>query len=104
MKKTLLTLSIALTSLFAANAFAQKDVPGEGRAVQSAPATPAEKAAAKTSRKSEGAVASKTHSTGDAQPAGMGKAKVTPASDKTAAKYKRKAEGAEAVKGPKEPN
>lgn len=104
MKKTVLTLSIALASLFAANAFAQKDVPGEGKAVLSTPAAPAEKAAAKKARKSEGAVVAKTHATGDAQPAAMGKARVASTSEKAAAKTKRKAEGAAAARGPKEPN
>ena len=50
MKKQLLTLSIALASLFATTAFAQKDVAGEGRAAP----------AAKAKRKAAGADAAKS--------------------------------------------
>jgi hypothetical protein len=102
MKKTVLTLSTVLACLFAASAFAQKDVPGEARAAPSAPATKAEKAAAKTARKGEGAAVAKTATGADDQPAAMGKAKVSSKSDKALAKAKRKSEGAEAAKSMKE--
>jgi hypothetical protein len=104
MNKTLVTLSIALASLFATSAFAQKDAPGETKAAPAAAATKSEKAAAKQARKAEGAVAAKTEATGDAQPTSMGKTKVVSKEEKALAKAKRKTEGAAAAKGPKEPN
>lgn len=104
MKKAVLTLSIALASLFAANAYAQKDVPGEARAAPSAKATQAEKDAAKQARKAEGSATAKTASMADDQPSSAGKAKVASKTDKEQAKAKRKTEGAEAAKGPKLPN
>lgn len=100
MKKQLLTLSIALASLFATSAFAQKDVAGEARAVPAAKATPAEKAAAKDARKAEGAVAAKTSQPGE-KPTNAASKKVAKA-DKEAAKAKRKAAGAAAAKSKKD--
>lgn len=100
MKKPLLTLSIALASFFAAGAFAQKDVPGEGRAAPAAKATPAEKAAAKDARKAEGAVAAKADQPGE-KPTNAA-SKTVAKTDKEAAKTKRKAEGAAAAKSKKD--
>lgn len=99
MKKVLLSLSVLLASMLAANAYAQKDVPGEARATPSAPATKEEKAAAKETRKEEGkkAVKEDTHSD---KPATTASKKVSK-EDKAAAKAKRKAAGAEATKAPK---
>lgn len=100
MKKSLLTLSIALASLFAASAFAQKDVPGEARAAPAAKATPAEKAAAKAARKAEGAAAAKADQPGEKQ-VNVETKKVSK-TDKQAAKAQRKAAGAAAAKSKKD--
>ena len=99
MKKTLLTLSIALASLLAANAYAQKDVPGEGRAAPSAPATKEEKATAKAARREEGAKVSKQDTHSD-KPTSTATKKVSKA-EKDAAKSKRKTAGADATKATK---
>ncbi len=100
MKKSLLTLTVALASMFAASAFAQKDVPGEGRAAPAAKATPAEKADAKAKRKVEGAAAAKADQPGE-KPTNAASKKVAQ-SEKAAAKAKRKAEGAAATKSKKD--
>lgn len=102
MKKTLLTLSIALASLFATSAFAQKDAAGEARAAPSTPATQAEKDAAKSARKTIGAEAAKKGPDASDQPGSMGKTKVVSKSDQALAKAKRKAEGTDATKAPKD--
>lgn len=99
MKKVLLSLSVLLASMFAANAYAQKDVPGEGKAAPSAPATKEEKASAKAARKEEGKKATKEDTHSD-MPATTATKKVSK-EEKAAAKAKRKAAGAEATKEPK---
>jgi hypothetical protein len=101
MKKTLLTLSIALASLFATQAFAQKDVAGEARAVPAAKTTPAEKADAKVARKTIGTAAVKSSTAGDDKPATTATAKRTKG-ETLAARAKRKSAGAEATKAAKD--
>lgn len=99
MKKSLLIAAIA--ALFAAQAFAQADKPGESKAAPSTPATKAEKAAAKQSRKAEGTTAAKSQH-GDDSPASGGVAKKNTKAEKAAAKSKRKAEGTDATKAKKD--
>ena len=100
MKK--LTLAIALAALFAANVFAQ--TAGEDHGVKAAPATSADKAAAKQSRKAEGQAATKSAKSGDADPSSMGKAHTTTKAERKLAAEKRKAAGTKAVKEPKDPS
>lgn len=103
MKKILLTLSVALATAFAANAFAQADKPGESKAAPSETATKAEKAEAKAARKTTGkAVAKGTKSHGDADTSTMGTAKSHTKAQRKAAAAKRKAEGKDATKEPKD--
>ena len=99
MKKSLLSLALALASMLAVNAYAQKAAPGEDRAVPAASATKEEKAAAKDARKTEGAKAAKSGAESD-KPSTTASKKTTKA-EKDAAKAKRKTEGAEAAKAPK---
>ena len=96
MKKTLLSLTVALASMFALSAYAQSDKPGESRAAPSAPATKEEKASAKAARKEEGAKAAKTDTHSDT-PNSTASKKVSK-SEKDAAKAKRKTEGAATAK------
>lgn len=99
MKK--LSIALAIAALFAANAFAQADKPGEDKALTAKPATAAEKAAAKSARKAEGAATAKSAKADDT-PANMGKAKGHTKSERKSAAAKRKAEGAKATKEPKD--
>lgn len=101
MKKTLITVSVALASLLAANAFAQTSGPGQDKAMPSAPATAAEKAAAKKARTDEGKKVSKASEGVTDQPSSTASGKVAK-SEKAAAKAKRKAAGADATKAPKD--
>lgn len=101
MKKTVLTLSLALASLLAVNAYAQTTGPGQDKAAPSAPATAAEKAAAKKARLEEGKGVAKTAEGVTDKPSTTATKKVA-RSEKDAAKAKRKAEGAAASKAPKD--
>ena len=101
MKTSLLTITVAAASLFAASAFAQKDVPGEDRGAPAYKAAPSEKASAKAARRAEGAKVAKTDQPGDDRPSTTAKAKVTD-TEKALAKAKRKAAGVEAEKAAKE--
>ena len=100
MKKSLLIAAIA--ALFAAQAFAQTSAPGEDKSAVSKPASKTEKAAAKDTRKAEGAKTAKSQQPGDDKPASAGTAGKASKSEKQAAKTKRKAEGADAAKTPKD--
>lgn len=102
MKKSLLTLTIAIASLFAGAAFAQKDVPGEGRAVPAAKVTPAEKEQAKAARKAAGAKVAKADQPGDDKPSTTSTRTNLSDAEKAQAKAKRKAAGVEAEKAPKD--
>jgi hypothetical protein len=97
-----LTLSIILATMFASGAFAQTSGPGQDKAVQSAPATAAEKAEAKAARKQEGSIAAKTAPRAEGDPSSLGTARSTTKAERKAAKTKRKAAGAKAAKEPKE--
>lgn len=99
MKK--LSIALAIAALFAANAFAQADKPGEDKAPVAKPATAAEKSAAKQSRKAEGSATAKTVK-GDDSPNSLGTAKVHSKDEKKQASAKRKSEGAKATKEPKD--
>lgn len=101
MKKTLLTLSIALAQMLAVGAFAQSKGeadPAQSKAAPSAPATAGEKAKAKATRKAEGAKAAKADQPGGTGPESTGVAKVATKDEKAAAKASRKAVTKEAVK------
>lgn len=100
MKKSLLVAAVA--ALFAAQAFAQASAPGEDKSAVSKPATKTEKAAAKQSRKAEGAAAAKTEQPGDDKPATAATAPKASKADKQAAKAKRKSEGSDAAKSKKD--
>ena len=102
MKKSLLTIAIAIASLFAGSAFAQKDVPGEARAVPAAKVTPAEKEQAKAERKATGAKVSKADQPGDDKPATTAARTKLSDAEKAQAKARRKATGVEAAKAPKD--
>jgi hypothetical protein len=101
MNKIVLSVSLALAQLLAVNAFAQSKGeadPAGAKAMPSAKATPQEKAAAKATRKEEGAKVSKAASPADAMPSSMGEAKKTTKAERKAAAAKRKAAAAAAVK------
>ena len=94
-------LYCSLLVFLAANAFAQKPVPGEDRASSAAKATAAEKARAKASRKVEGGQVAKSDLPGDDKPSTSASAKVVSA-EKLAVRAKRKAAGAQATRAPKD--
>ena len=102
MKKLLLTVSVALASLLAANAFAQGEAtPGAGadKAAPSQKATKAERAAAIKQQKAAGRAVSKSHTDIAAdQPASSGEARKVSKSERKLAGAKRRAAGAEARK------
>ena len=101
MKKTLLTLSIVLAQAFAVSALAQsrgEADPSGSKAAPSAPATAAEKAAAKAQRKGEGKETVLMAKRADADNTSMGTAKAATKEEKVAAAQKRKAAAAAAVK------
>jgi hypothetical protein len=102
MKKSLLTLSIALAALLGMPSFAQKAASGEDRAVPAGKTTLSEKAKAKAARRAEGAAAAKAYQPGDDRPATTAGTKVSD-SEKLSAKAKRKAAGIAAEKSPKDP-
>lgn len=102
MKKIILPLSIALAQMLAVSAFAQTstgqaDVSGS-KAAPSAPATPAEKAAARTERKAEGKAAAKEETPQEGMPKSAGTARKTTKAQRKAAHAKRKAAAAAEVK------
>jgi len=99
MKKV--SLAIALAALLGASAFAQTSGPGQDKSSASKPATAAEKAAAKSARKTIGAAAAKEDTHADADPAAAGGARL-PKAERKAASVKRKAAGAKAIKEPKD--
>lgn len=92
-------LSIALAQLsFSAFAQVRGEVdPAQSKAVPSERATPAEKAAAKQARKTEGAAAAKAY-TGGETPSTTAKAKAATKEERQAARQQRKAAIAPAVK------
>lgn len=102
MKKIVLSVSLALASLLAVNAYAQSKGEvdeAQSRAIPSAKATPAEKAAAKAARKAEGKAAVKE----SAAPTGTekesaGVAKKATKAERKAAAAERKAAAKEALK------
>jgi hypothetical protein len=101
MKKLLLTASVVLAQMLGVSAFAQtkgEADPAQSRAVPSAPATAAEKATAKTTRKAEGTAAAKTDAPGGIGPEPGGMAKTASKEDRLAAAKTRKAGAAAAVK------
>jgi hypothetical protein len=101
MNKLVFSLSLALAQMLAVSAIAQtrgEADPAQSKAIPSQPATKAEKAAAKSQRKAEGAQASKSHKTGDADPSSLGTARKTTKEERAAARQKRKAAVAPAVK------
>jgi hypothetical protein len=99
MKKFALALCAAAALIASNVALAQSDVPGESRAAPSKPATKAEKDAAKTKRKSEGASSAKTGEGRLEEPAvPVTKKKKATAEEKAAGKSSRKAAGTQATK------
>jgi NADH-quinone oxidoreductase subunit C/WASH complex subunit FAM21 len=103
MKKSLLTLSIALAGLLGMPAHAQKAASGEDRAVPAEKTSLSEKAKAKAARRAEGAAAAKADQPGDDRPGTTASTKVSN-TERLAAKAKRKAAGTEAEKSPKDPS
>jgi len=102
MKKIILTLGIAVTQVLAVSALAQTrggeaDSTG-AMAAPSAPATPAEKSAAKAERKVEGKAAAKDMTPQEGSDKSAGTARKTTKAERAAARAKRKAETAEAIK------
>lgn len=102
MKKIILPLSIALAQMLAVSAFAQAkggeaDTTGS-MAAPSAPATPAEKAAAKAERKTEGAAAAKDMAPQEGESKSAGTARKYTKAERAEARAKRKAETAAAIK------
>lgn len=100
MNKLVLSLSLVLAQMLAVSAFAQtkgEADPAQSKAIPSAPATKAEKATAKQTRKAEGAAIAKTSKT-DADPSSLGTAKVATKAERKAAAKQRKAALAPAVK------
>jgi hypothetical protein len=99
MKKTALSLGIAVAQMFAVGAFAQGEVGGVKQPPSATPASPQERAAAKAERRVEGAEAVKQNKDGEVgrSKAPPPAAKVSP-EEKAAARAKRKAEGSEAIK------
>jgi hypothetical protein len=102
MKKIVLSVSLALASLLAVNAYAQSKGEADeaqSKAIPSAKATPGEKAAAKTTRKVEGKAAVKAAAAPqDADNKSIGVAKKATKAERKAAAAKRKAESKEALK------
>jgi hypothetical protein len=101
MKKTVLILGAAITSLLTATAFAQSKGeadPAGAKALPAKAATAEEKAAAKAARRAEGTEAAKKAMPGDDRPASAGTAKVASKEERKAARAKRKAATAAAVK------
>jgi hypothetical protein len=99
MKKTALILSFALASLLGASAFAQKDVPGEGKAASVPAATKAEKLTAKEARKKEGKEVVKSGAAaGEDKPVSAASGQKVAKADKQAAKASRKKAGKDVVK------
>ena len=93
MNKIILAAGLALAQLSAVNAMAQSKGeadPAQSKAIPSKPATAAEKAAAKATRKSEGAVAAKEFKGGEG-PQTAGKAKVATKDQRAEAAKVRKA-------------
>ena len=96
MKKIVLSVSLVLAQMLAVSAIAQtkgEADPAQSKAIPSKPATPEEKAAAKSTRKAEGAAQAKTGAKSDT-PSTTAKAKAATKEEKAAAKAKRKAEAA----------
>jgi hypothetical protein len=102
MKKSILTLSVALASLLAANALAQSKGeidPAQARAVPTKPVTKEEKAAARQERIANGKEAAKAASPADdLPPARPEKVKASTKEERATAAAARKQETLEAVK------
>ena len=98
MVKSLLALAAAAAVCAAPFAYAQSDVPGEGRAAPSKPATKSEKESAKQTRKASGKEVVKKDEGRIDDTGSSGKAKSASADEKAAAKAKRSAEGKAAAK------
>ena len=100
MKTIVLSVSLALAQLLAVSAIAQsrgEADPAQSKAIPSAPATAAEKAAAMQTRKAEGSAVSKAGVVSD-RPSTTAKAKAATKEERAAAKAKRKTETAAALK------
>lgn len=100
MKKIVLSVSLVLAQMLAVSAIAQSKGeadPAQSKAIPSKPATAEEKAAAKSTRKAEGAAQAKTGVKGD-RPSTTAKAKAATKEERAAARAKRKAEAAAALK------
>jgi hypothetical protein len=99
MLKSILTLGAAVLALSVPTAYAQNDVPGEGRAAPSKSANAQEKQDAKMKRKSTGKdLAAKDEGRLDDKPQSAGTKTKVSAEDKALAKAKRKSAGAAAAK------
>jgi hypothetical protein len=102
MKKSILTLSVGLASLLAANAFAQsrgETDPEQSRAAPSKRVSKEDKAAARQERIANGKDAAKAASPADdLPPAGPAKAKAATKEERKSAAAARKQETIEAVK------
>lgn len=106
MKKSLLTLSVAIAAMLAANAFAQADKAGETKAAPSAPATAAEKAEAKQARKAEGKTVAKSTKTDADLAREHGHAQVAhqaPAQGRPCQAQGRRHQGDQGAEGPERP-
>ena len=101
MKKLAITLSMALASLLAVNAYAQNtggDSADQAKAAPTKAATKDEKAAAKQARKAEGRAIAKSHTLDNDGVPPEPKATKVSKSEKQAAAVKRKAAGVQAQK------
>lgn len=107
MKKTVVTLGLALASLLAAPAFAQGKGEAEveqSRAAPSKPATAKEKADAKAARIAEGKKVARTHdTTPEGNPTSDAKTGI-PKAERQDAAAKRRAAAADAVKRKETPS
>jgi hypothetical protein len=100
MNSIILSVSLALAQLVAVNALAQtkgEADPAQSKAIPSAPATAAEKAAAKQTRKAEGKQAASAFKGGEG-PSTDAKAKVATKEERADAAKKRKVAAASSLK------
>lgn len=102
MIKSALTLGVAFASLWSAQALAQKDVPGEARALPVIKASPDEVAGARQARRQEAVQAARMGYDADASPEPQGWYKAAAPDERAAARDERRAMGAAAAREEKD--
>lgn len=102
MNKSVMTLGLALASLLSAQALAQKDVPGEARALPVFKASPEEASAARETLRADAVQAARVGYHADAAPEPMGWYKAAAPAERAAARDERKAMGAAAAREEKD--